>query len=544
MDNNNRSQYRIHEQSIVVLLLFLILAVSNISHAEPRELSGTWLQAPTSGWSYQSLDSLGDEALHPEKAVSLTGGKFVYHTEFDLAESGSYVIDFKNTSIIGQFRHYLYDSQQQLLVTLEGGIENPTANPFFLRHGREVDLAAGRYHLVTLLDSDYYLAQPEPYIDTLNDYRNSIRSGNVVVLVGLGIFLGLGIYYAALGLVRLRMAEGMYALFILGNLLFNAGGHLLASQLFGFHSIYLASVPILFSNLAYIAFVRALLCIEHDNHPYLHRIGSVLMLLMAAMLVAAMFLPNWSLEFARYGVGLFLVYGLAAGLIRARQGDVTARFYLVAIGLFFVFGGIAISQTQLVGVYTLHIEHVGLFSVAVEVVLLALVLAYQFGQLHREKEHILKSLKHSRRLAHTDALTGMPNRYALDKELETLPQEASLTFIDLDRLKYYNDLYGHAKGDELLIRFSNEMAKLLDKNATIYRVGGDEFAVTCQQGNLDMIESVLAKVIQRMHKAGFEMAGASAGSAYVRESHDKSELKHLADLRMYESKNRYKKELE
>src|SRR5690606_14537853 len=129
-----------------------------------------------------------------------------------------------------------------------------------------------RYKLVTEIDSPFYLAQPEPYIDHRDHYRQAINAPNALTLVGLGIFVGLGIYYAALALVRKRAAEGMYALFILGNLLFNGSALLVFSELFGLQWIYLVSVPILFSNFAYIIFVMALLEIRKKSHPRLHRI--------------------------------------------------------------------------------------------------------------------------------------------------------------------------------------------------------------------------------------------------------------------------------
>jgi diguanylate cyclase (GGDEF)-like protein len=419
---------------------------------------------------------------------------------------------------------------------MEGGIQVAEDNPFFLRNGRELELEAGRYHLISELSSPFFLAQPEPYIDDLAHYRNAIKPGNAVVLVGLGIFLGLGIYYAALGVARRRAAEGMYSLFILGNFLYNGTSLLVFSDLLGLHWIYLLSLPILFSNFAYIAFVKALLDIRRDNQAILHRLATGIYIVMAIFVLWSALHPNESLEMDRYGVGLFLVYGLTAGIVRAIQGNVTARFYLIAIAIFFIFGGLAITQQQLVGVYTLYLEHVGLFAVAIEVILLALVLAYQFAQLHREKELISKRLEHSRRIAHTDALTGLPNRFVMDKELEKLPQKSSLTFIDLDRLKYYNDNFGHARGDELLSHFARRMASLLGDRARIFRVGGDEFAITCPSGDLAWIDEVMKKAVAGMHEEGFEFAGASAGSAHLYETSNMSELKHLADMRMYESK--------
>jgi len=521
---------------VQVLAFGLLLSFASSTWAAPIDVHGMWYQAPVGAWVYQGQSELKVDELQAVTGVKLNGGHFLFQGDFTIPVDGRYVLDFKNTSIVGHFRSMVFDERHNLVASLEGGMQFPQANPFFLRNGRELELGAGRYHLISELRSPFYLAQPAPYINDISSYRSAIKPGNALVLVGLGVFLGLGVYYLALGVARRRMAEGMYALFILGNLLYNGSALQVFTDLFGLHWMYLISFPILFSNMAYIAFVMALLEIRLETHPQLYRIGWGIIALFILFVLGALLYPNQSLEFDRYGVGIFLLYGLLAGIIRTRQGNITARFYLIAIGLFFILGSLSITQAQLVGVYTLYIEHIGLFAVVVEVILLALVLAYQFAQLHREKELISKRLEHSKRLAHTDDLTGLPNRYIMDKELEALPKKGSLTFIDLDRLKYYNDNFGHAKGDELLCHFARCMARLLDDKARIYRVGGDEFAITCPSGDLAWVEARMAEAIQAMHEEGFEFAGASAGSAHLYETPNLSELKHLADMRMYDQK--------
>lgn len=518
-----------------VLFLSLLLMFSSPGWAQPADISGQWYMAPDSEWQYQGQAVLNKQGLQTVSGVALTGGRFLYEGDFILTEPGTHVLDFKNSSTIGYFRHYIFDANQQLVQSLEGGIENHVENPFFLRHGRELILPPGRYHLISELSSPFYLAQPEPYVNDLADYRQAIKSGNALVLIGFGVFISLGIYYAALSLTRRRTAEAMYALFILGNIFYNGTALLVFAELFDLHWFYLISVPILFSNFAYIAFVMALLGIERNNHPNLYRTGLAIFGLLGIFLILAAIQPGWSLEYARYGVGLFLLYGLTAGIVRARQGSVSARLYLIAIAVFFVLGSLSITQSQLQGMHAIFVEHVGLLAVAVEVILLALVLSYQFARLQREKEFIQKRLVQTRHMAKTDALTGLPNRYALDKELESLPKQGSLTFIDLDRLKYYNDQYGHARGDDLLCRFAKQMSQTLGDKATIYRVGGDEFAITCKIGDTALLEQVLSEAVTSI-QSDFEFAGASAGTAHLYEAEDISGLKHLADMRMYKNK--------
>jgi diguanylate cyclase (GGDEF)-like protein len=507
---------------------------SCVCPADVRELAGRWYQVPD-GWVYQGQNSLATAGLGPVAKVALTGGHFWQQVDFDINTAGRYVLDFKNTSTIGHFRHIILDERGHPVADVQGGIRSSEANPFFLRHGREVDLPVGHYRLLTELNSPFFLAEPQPYLDALDAYRQAIKPGNALTLLCLGMFLGLMVYYATLAMVRRRMSEAMYSIFILGNLLFNGTALLVFPELFGMHWIYLVSVPILFSNCAYILFVMSLLNIRHESYPRLHTVGALLLALLGGLIVLALIMPHWSLEIDRYGVGLFLIYGLVAGIVRSFDGSVTARFYLGAIGMFFVLGVTTISVDS-ISFYTLNIEHMGLFSVSVEIMLLALVLTHQFTLLYHEKERAIERMEQSNRIARTDALTGLPNRAALDLALESLPQHGSLTFIDMDGLKYYNDQFGHERGDELLCVFARHLSERLGVRAQAHRLGGDEFAITCEQGDVSWVVKMLMQAVEDMRADGFKLAGASFGSAHVHENPNNEELKHMADCRMYENK--------
>ena len=52
----------------------------------------------------------------------------------------------------------------------------------------------------------------------------------------------------------------------------------------------------------------------------------------------------------------------------------------------------------------------------------------------------------------------------------------TLFYMDLDRFKYVNDHYGHAKGDEVLISTSRVIKTRFPKSVSA-RIGGDEFAL-------------------------------------------------------------------
>lgn len=84
----------------------------------------------------------------------------------------------------------------------------------------------------------------------------------------------------------------------------------------------------------------------------------------------------------------------------------------------------------------------------------------------------------------TDALTGVANKRALDEDLarskqlaERHRQQYSLILCDLDHFKAVNDNHGHVVGDHLLQMAAEAMERSLRTSDTIYRFGGEEFAV-------------------------------------------------------------------
>lgn len=85
-------------------------------------------------------------------------------------------------------------------------------------------------------------------------------------------------------------------------------------------------------------------------------------------------------------------------------------------------------------------------------------------------------------LAFTDPSTGLPNRRAfIERAQSSISISNDRTFLvmlaDIDRFKNINDDYGHAVGDGLIRLIGERMTTVLDDDAIIARVGGDEFAL-------------------------------------------------------------------
>ncbi len=81
----------------------------------------------------------------------------------------------------------------------------------------------------------------------------------------------------------------------------------------------------------------------------------------------------------------------------------------------------------------------------------------------------------SYRMAFVDALTGLPNRRALDEALMRLSGTYALAMVDVDHFKHFNDTYGHDAGDVVLRAVARTLRRRA--SAVAYRYGGEEFCL-------------------------------------------------------------------
>ncbi len=89
-----------------------------------------------------------------------------------------------------------------------------------------------------------------------------------------------------------------------------------------------------------------------------------------------------------------------------------------------------------------------------------------------------------------DSLTGLLNRRGFEIHLQKATSSAGkrsicLAYVDLDRFKLVNDLFGHAAGDQILRQLSTRMRAVIREPHVAARVGGDEFVVILDEISLD-----------------------------------------------------------
>jgi diguanylate cyclase (GGDEF)-like protein/PAS domain S-box-containing protein len=157
--------------------------------------------------------------------------------------------------------------------------------------------------------------------------------------------------------------------------------------------------------------------------------------------------------------------------------------------------------------------------------------------LEAEREALIAE---NEKLARSDALTGLPNRRALDDQLPRemaralrAGSELCLAIIDIDHFKAYNDTYGHLAGDRVLRDCARAWDGALRGEDTILRFGGEEFLVVlpaCGVGDA-------TEILERLRAATPDGQTCSAGLAVWRPGESVDDLVARADKALYEAKD-------
>ncbi|WED24118.1 EAL domain-containing protein [Vibrio sp. JC009] len=156
-----------------------------------------------------------------------------------------------------------------------------------------------------------------------------------------------------------------------------------------------------------------------------------------------------------------------------------------------------------------------------------------------------------KKLAYTDAVTGLPNRVLFQETLsETLLRSAqqgkkfALMFIDLDHFKNVNDSMGHVAGDLLLVKLVKRLKQSIRDCDTLARLGGDEFVVILpdtksQKDITDIAERIVSNIKEPVviYDKPVLITLSLGISVYPTDGDDPKSLLQHSDSAMYQAKS-------
>jgi len=300
-----------------------------------------------------------------------------------------------------------------------------------------------------------------------------------------------------------------------------------------------------------------------------HPPDSLAIRLVAAAVSAAVGLTVWLYRPARrYTVALQILNVLPTMLaIDVLVVDSGNHYLYIASALLMIVGAqqafyrawpLALVMIIALAFQALYSAHAGIFYTPANIATLAIfaagyVLAFIPAALRMrvERREILGRLE-ARKLARSDALTGLPNRVSLGLHLAETLRNASgasgcaVLFLDLDGFKDVNDSLGHGVGDVLLRAVAQRVETVLERGTMLARWGGDEFVIVLpavsDRGAVAAFAAKIARLFtQPFFVDGYELVIAvSIGiSLSPTDGTDANVLIRNADTAMYRAKESY-----
>lgn len=171
------------------------------------------------------------------------------------------------------------------------------------------------------------------------------------------------------------------------------------------------------------------------------------------------------------------------------------------------------------------------------------VLAYQII-IYRYLKIQLRDKSNLKKIAVTDRLTGLNNRFGFEHDIDALLEKGSpfyLMFLDLDNFKYVNDTLGHEAGDEVLQKVAAYLNGISSyEYHTLSRLGGDEFALIVKTDKPSVVEIIKKEVlgVSKLDDPLLKNISVSVGIVnYPKDAKDRKTLLSYADSAMYRAKS-------
>jgi len=241
--------------------------------------------------------------------------------------------------------------------------------------------------------------------------------------------------------------------------------------------------------------------------------------------------------------------GIPGAVRKALAGDGVGTSLLLAWLIYFVTTAVMIGVINgwvPVNFWTLHSFQ---FGATIDMLLFMRVLGLRTHALQLEALHANRERDAMHSLAHTDPLTGLPNRRGLNMALAAALPRCSkgellaVYMMDLDGFKPVNDQHGHDVGDELLVAVTRRLQGHVRQSDVVARLGGDEFVVMAGHlGSVQQAQELGLKLLDAF-RLPFSLGsiqvhvGLTVGYAIAPDdSSDAAGLLKLADAAMYSGK--------
>ena len=234
-----------------------------------------------------------------------------------------------------------------------------------------------------------------------------------------------------------------------------------------------------------------------------------------------------------------LILCIAAVTQAWRNGSRTARYQVLAWSAITSVYGISLFHDIVLGRPFEYFLFALFPALGLETILTALGMLDRLHRLRAEREEARGTAQALHLIAHTDPLTGLANRRAVEAQFaERRPVAVAL--VDLDHFKRINDRYGHDVGDAVIAAAGHALAS---GKAIAARIGGEEFALLLYGSIVDVVfeaEALRAAVARRVATDVDAVRGAvtaSMGLVLVDATMSFASAMKAADVNLYAAKD-------
>ena len=181
--------------------------------------------------------------------------------------------------------------------------------------------------------------------------------------------------------------------------------------------------------------------------------------------------------FASFMIITFVIISFIIAEIRDHK-SLASISILVGIILFTIAWIIALILNRLLNDYNAYIFVFSIGVLTLQIILIGIALYYL-----KIKNYEIQKNKLYESLAFTDTMTMIGNRNAYEKYITELASSKvnnatlDIVIIDINSLKFVNDIYGHKRGDDIIKMTAKILVTAFNGIESIYRIGGDEFIV-------------------------------------------------------------------
>ena len=296
-----------------------------------------------------------------------------------------------------------------------------------------------------------------------------------------------------------------------------------------------------------------------ERHPLINHVftgGMWLMAVNMALSTAGWFDVANAMAYMM-GVTLPIVMATCAAVLWYK-GFYPARYYLaawtVALGSIMIYASSGLGWLP----HTFLINNMVSVGTAAESLLLSIALADRIRMLRAEKSRLKEKELRLTKLSITDELTGLFNKRRFTDKLPDEMDQArqsgtplSLLIVDVDHFKRFNDTFGHAVGDLVLIELGDTIKQSVRAADSAFRHGGEEFAVILPDSDLTQATAVAERLRvnfsrRKITVEGHSNVGATISGGVTRLKDDDTVKTFFdrADQALYEAKSRGRNRVE